>query len=238
MTNSEITTNWINNFKAYCAPRILVLKEALTLAVNGRIEEGKQLLTEKIPFVPHGKGVMRYYSGWPKLKFQNILKKDNKDTLLPIDREHIFQRDKYQCRYSGVKLLSLEAIEVLKVMYFEEFPFPNYHGNQLITHIDAWTFYPQVDHLIPLKSTLNPEINLPKNLATTSNAFNFVYKSSIPFENLGVNLVSLSDLDQSWDGLNGLSRQLVLNQNALFQKRKVEAKKFYEERLAYAKSLG
>ncbi len=238
MSNTEITTNWTNNFRAYCEPRIVVLEEALTLAVNGKIEQGKSLLRKELPFVPHGKGVMRYYSGWPKLRDKNNHAKENKSTLTPIDIERIFQRDKFQCRYSGVKLLSLEAINVLKDIYFEEFPFPSYNGNYLITHIDVWTFYPQVDHLTPLKSPLNSEINLPKNLATVSNTINIMFKGSIPFETLGVDLVPLINLDQSWDGLNGLSRQITLNQNALYQKRKIEAKKFYEERLAYAKSLG
>src|SRR5690606_29714904 len=142
------------------------------LAFENKIHQGREFLRINLPFKIHTNKDKKYYSDWQKLNIKNTRIKENISSLKPKNLEEIFNRDFYQCRFTGTKLLSLEAISLLKYLYHIEFPYPKYNGNYLITHIDIWTFYPQVDHLIPLKSPKNDLINSPSNLATISSTFN------------------------------------------------------------------
>lgn len=236
MTNKPITKKWIANFQAYCAPKQPIFERVLDLALRGEFDTAKGLLVEALPFKSYTKGVSRYYEAWEKLKLKNTHAKENRSRLKKNDLNRIFERDFYQCRYTGVKLLSLEAIDLLKTLFYLHFPFPSYNGAYSITHIDVWTFYPQIDHIIPLKSPYNPSINSDINLATVSSAFNIFFKGDLPIADFGITLIEQENLDNTWDGLLAKSEMFKSMRKNEYQQEIQNSSMYYEERLAWAKA--
>jgi hypothetical protein len=208
----------------------------LDLALRGELDAARTVLQRKLPFQPHTRGVPPYYQAWVKLKLKNTHAKENRSTLKKNDLNRVFERDFYQCRYSGVKLLSLEAIDLLKALFYLHFPFPSYNGAYSITHIDVWTFYPQIDHMVPLRSPYNPSINSDTNLATVSNVFNCFFKGDLSITDLDVDLIRQENLDHTWDGLSQKTKEFKSTMKNEYEQALEKSSLYYAERLAWAKA--
>ena len=125
---------------------------------------------------------------------------------------------------------------MLKTLYFEEFPLPSYNGAFSITHIDAWTFYPQADHQKPLCQGFNTQANNISNLVTCSSVLNIFIKNKLSIDDIDAMLIPIESLDNKWDGLKSKTQEFKKNRTEYFDKKCLEASKYYNERLIYAKA--
>jgi len=125
----------------------------------------------------------------------------------------IWRRDGFRCRYSGVRLVLPQALELLSIILPEEFPYDDHpHGAYARTHVAMWELWPAIDHVQPIATSRDTESsNCLGNLVTTSARIN-AEKSSSTLEELGWALQPPEPLS-TWDGLVGwYTRYLTRNQ--------------------------
>jgi hypothetical protein len=221
-TNSEISQSWLTNFRNYSNPRIYCLIEALELAKLGKLQEGSELLKEKMPFVRHGEKTKRYYSNWATPISTQTAQANKKN-----ENEEVFKYDKFQCRFSGVKLISPIALNIISEVYHKDFPFPYFNAPYLISHIDVWTFYPWTVK-IDAENDIDDKVH-PSKSVTISSIVQSSFRRKLTNKELGISLIPLEELDKNWDGLLSKAIEFKNLRRDIYSKQKVLAKKYFEE---------
>lgn len=153
-----------------------VLARVVTAIDAGDMDSGRDVLRADYPFAPVIKSGRRY-----------------------TDRQclHIFYRDGFLDRYSGVKLVNPGALRLLSVLLPEDFPA---HPNWLMseTHFAFWELFPTIDHLEPVA---RGGVDDASNWVCTSMLRNSA-KAHWTVEELGWSLHP-PGLHTDWDGLTG-----------------------------------
>lgn len=113
----------------------------------------------------------------------------------PSRAMHIFVRDGFADRYSGMQLVFPGTLRALSLLLPSEFP---YHRNwrQSETHAAYWELYPTIDHVLPLARGGNDD---DENVVTTSMLRNSA-KANWLVEELGWSVLPIP-VTRSWDGL-------------------------------------
>jgi len=114
-----------------------------------------------------------------------------------VQAAHVFMRDGYIDRYSGVRLVNPAVLRLLSKVLPRDFPFhPNWKMTE--THPAYWELIPTIDHIVPVARG-GPDT--ADNWVTTSMLRNAA-KSNWTLEELGWTLLPPGDY-QRWDGLTG-----------------------------------
>lgn len=107
----------------------------------------------------------------------------------------VFERDRYQCRYCGRRVVLIEAMRLVSRVFPDLFPYhTNWAADQC--HGAYWLVAPNADHVVPLAA--GGRSRDPENLATACPACNAT-KGNLPLEVLGWPM--LKPADPSWHGL-------------------------------------
>lgn len=114
-------------------------------------------------------------------------------------RAAVFRRDGWRCRYCGRRLVVSGVLELIGILYPEEFPFPSHNMAHSSTHPAAIRVYPNVDHVDARAESVGDDL---RNLIGACTPCN-----ELKSDNLGWVAVE-QDLDQ-WDGLTNSYRPLL-----------------------------
>jgi 5-methylcytosine-specific restriction endonuclease McrA len=113
----------------------------------------------------------------------------------------IFKRDHFMCRYCQGKTIFTPIMELLSVIFPDDFPFhPNWKAG--VTHPAVASRSPAIDHLVPV---VHGGTNEDKNLVTACTPCNSI-KADFTLEQLGWEIQPITPT--GWDGLMGLYRSL------------------------------
>lgn len=107
----------------------------------------------------------------------------------------ILQRDHFTCRYCNGKTIFVPVMELLGVVYPEEFPFLGAGRRGRLTHEAVIARSAAVDHVLPVAYGGD---NSHNNLVTACNPCNSM-KAELRLEFLGWELQPTAD--SNWDGL-------------------------------------
>ncbi len=114
----------------------------------------------------------------------------------------VFRRDRFQCRYCGIRTVFVPALRLISIAFPSEFPFdPQWRVEK--THRAYWRFAASASHLLPLGRGGKTE---KTNLVTACYRCNAA-KGDAAFEDIGWLLLSPSG--EPWDGLVGAFRRLA-----------------------------
>jgi hypothetical protein len=167
--------------------------------LRGNTQEAKNLAQTNYPFQANsyinGKKIRRTN---PKSIERGTAKRMSPS---PETSLSIWLRDGFRCRYTGVRLIFPQSLELLSVLLPNEFPYDNPpHGSYIKTHIAMWELWPVIDHVNPVVSSSDSKsVNNIDNLVTTSAQKN-IEKSDTNLKDLGWDLLPVEMLS-NWDGL-------------------------------------
>jgi 5-methylcytosine-specific restriction endonuclease McrA len=143
-----------------------------------------------------------------KLVVKNLGVKKKTPNVRERDKFEVFRRDHYQCRYTGIKLITHPMLELLSYLLPSHFPYDNPHSGSdkgsKNTHLLVWVLWPSVDHIIPVSQG---GLNEMSNYTTANSKFN-MFKGNILNEHLGLEFLDAAD--KNWKGLEDEYQSLLI----------------------------
>ena len=136
--------------------------------LRGNTQEAKNLAQTNYPFQANS------YINGKKFRRTNpkSIERGTAKRVPPSQKTslRIWLRDGFRCRYTGVRLIFPQSLELLSVLLPNEFPYDNPpHGAYIKTHIAMWELWPAIDHVNPVAlSSDSKSVNNIDNLVTTS----------------------------------------------------------------------
>lgn len=118
----------------------------------------------------------------------------------PALRAQTYQRDRWQCRYCGRRVVVPGVLQVVGAICPLEFPFPSHNMPGGRTHPAAVRLYPNVDHVHA--GSVGGWALAEENLITACTRCN-----ELKSDRLGWS--ALAQLGEGWDGLTGSYKALV-----------------------------
>jgi hypothetical protein len=150
------------------------LAEVCALLTSGNVDDAKDMLQARYPFVAPGLSRRAY---------------------TPHESMGVFVRDGFVDRYSGARLVFPGTLRLIHRIAPQEFPFQK-NWKMSETHIAFWDLFPTVDHIYPIARGGEDE---PGNWITTSQLRNSA-KANWTLEELGWQKHPPGNVSD-WDGL-------------------------------------
>jgi hypothetical protein len=159
-----------------CSNKAQVLADVCSSLGTGELDDAVRTLRERYPFNP--------------------LKNAGRNWT-PLQALHIFFRDGFIDRYTGLPLVFPGTLRIVSLHLPTDFPYhPNWKTDQC--HLAYWELVPTIDHVVPVSRGGTDD---DTNWVTTSMVKNDS-KANFTLQELGWRLFP-GRSDSNWDGLTG-----------------------------------
>ena len=207
--NARIKEKYLLDFRLKFGEAAHYLEQSVKKLLEEDVESAARLFEEN-PVIRYRKGdrVPQDYLQLGRLKKLDLGAKKNNPNVRERDKFEVFRRDHYQCRYTGIKLITHPMLELLSYLLPSQFPYHNPpHGSDSgakNTHLLVWVLWPSVDHILPVSQG---GLNEMSNYTTANSKFN-MFKGNILNEHLGLDFVDAGDTN--WKGLENEYQALLI----------------------------
>lgn len=198
--NKLITEKYLNDFERRfekCAEHLKIVCKILLQ--EDKIAASKYFVSTPEILYKKGELVPQHYKSLGTLKSIHEKKEPNKPSVSEKDKFIVFRKNKYQCSYTGIKLITHPIIELLSYILPNEFPYNNPPNgsdkDEKNTHLLVWALWPSVDHIIPVSKG---GLNMLDNYTIANSKVN-MFKAKFHHEEIGLEMKKHQDSE--WNGL-------------------------------------
>jgi hypothetical protein len=207
--NVRIKEKYMGDFVLKFGETAHHLQEAEKKLLEQDLETAARVFEEN-PVIRNRKGdqVPQDYLQLGKLIKPEFGAKKTAPNVRERDKFEVFRRDHYQCRYTGIKLITHPMLELLSYLLPSHFPYDNPPSGSdkgsKNTHLLVWVLWPSVDHIIPVSQG---GLNEMSNYTTANSKFN-MFNGNILNEHLGLEFLDAAD--KNWKGLEDEYQSLLI----------------------------